>query len=125
MPRVPVVLAALIAAVLAFGAAAPAGADEIGRPIRLFPLIRSAEAKSAKETQPAAQKLDLNTASEQELDTLPGVGPILARKIVDGRPYHRKDELVRRKILPQSAYDAIKDRVVAHRTSQAGLPAGR
>jgi competence protein ComEA len=124
MPRIPL-LAALIAGLLGVGAAAPTGAAEIGKPIHLFPLIGSAEAKSAKETPAAGAKLDLNTASEQELDTLPGIGPILARKIVDARPYQRKDELVRRKILPQGAYDAVKDRVIAHRTSQAELPAGR
>jgi competence protein ComEA len=116
MPRFSL-LATLIAGVVAFGSAAPASADEIGKPIRLFPIIKAAEARTA----PAAPKLDINSASEQELDGLPGVGAILAKKIVDGRPYRSKDELVRRKILPQSAYDGIKDRVVAHRQAQAAV----
>jgi DNA uptake protein ComE-like DNA-binding protein len=119
MPRFSL-LATLIAGVVAFGSAAPASADEIGKPIRLFPIIKAAEARTAK-ASPAAPKLDINSAPEHELDGLPGVGAILAKKIVDGRPYRSTDELVRRKILPQSAYDGIKDRVVAHRQAQAAV----
>jgi DNA uptake protein ComE-like DNA-binding protein len=110
-------LFALIVASLVGWRAGFAVADEIGKPIRLFPIVRAAQAKTEK----SEPKLDLNTASEQELDGLPGIGPILAKKILAGRPYKSKDELVRRKILPQSAYDAIKDHVIAHRASQASL----
>ena len=45
--------------------------------------------------------------------TLPGIGDALSQKIMDARPFARKDELVIKKIIPQSTYDKIKDQVVA------------
>jgi competence protein ComEA len=60
--------------------------------------------------------LDLNAASQADLQQLPGIGPVLAAKILQGRPYKSKDELLRRKIIPSSAYGSIKDKVIAHRT---------
>ena len=61
--------------------------------------------------------LDLNSASEMDLEHLQGIGPVMARKIIQGRPYKSKDELVRRRILPVAAYGPIKDHVVAHHTA--------
>jgi competence protein ComEA len=53
----------------------------------------------------------VNSASEQELDSLPGVGPVTAKKIIDGRPYESLDKLVELKILSQKAFDEIHDRL--------------
>lgn len=77
------------------------------------------QAAIAAPAQTAIQqgKLDLNSASQADLAKLQGIGPVMAKKIVDGRPYKSKDELVRRKIIPVSAYGPIKDHVVAHRTT--------
>jgi competence protein ComEA len=73
-------------------------------------------ATAPAQTAAKTKLLDLNTASDADLQQLPGIGPVMAAKIVKGRPYKSKDELVRRKIIPPSAYGPIKDKVIAHRT---------
>jgi DNA uptake protein ComE-like DNA-binding protein len=59
------------------------------------------------------EPLDLNTASEADLKMIPGIGDAYAKKIVQNRPYKRKDELVQKKVVPQATYDKIKDHVVS------------
>lgn len=68
-----------------------------------------------RKASPARRVIDINTASEQELMTLHGIGEARARAIVEGRPYDRKDDLVRRKVIPQGVYDRIRERLVAKR----------
>lgn len=57
--------------------------------------------------------LDINKATKQELMKLPGIGDAYSDKILKGRPYARKDELVSKKIIPQATYDKIKDLIIA------------
>jgi len=61
----------------------------------------------------AAQLVKINSASAQELDKLPGVGPARVKAIIANRPYNGKDDLVQRKIIPANVYNQIKDKIIA------------
>jgi competence protein ComEA len=75
----------------------------------------AAEKAAAPEKKAPEKKepLDINSATEKQLKELPGIGDALAEKIIKNRPYKRKDELVQKKIVPESTYDKIKDDIVA------------
>ncbi|WP_243369331.1 ComEA family DNA-binding protein [Microvirga solisilvae] len=85
------------------------------------PMSSAAPAAPAKPmpgtTSSVSKIIDINTAPKDELDKLPQIGEARAEAIIKGRPYKAKDELVEKKIIPQSAYDAIKDRIIAHQKS--------
>ena len=59
--------------------------------------------------------LDINTATEAQLKALPGMGDAYAQRIIAGRPYTAKNQLLQRGILPQPAYEKIKPLIIAHR----------
>jgi competence protein ComEA len=104
----------LVAVLFAFGVAAtPAVAQKDA------PKTGASTSTSAKKEMPQ-EKVDLNSASEADLQKLPGIGEALSKKIVENRPYKRKDELVQKKIIPAPTYEKIKDHVVAKQSTAAG-----
>lgn len=110
---------ALFAAALAFGQSA--GQDMQNAGDQAKGAARSTAQATKKGATKAADavtgKIDVNSASEQDLMTLPGIGEKTADKIVAGRPYKTKRDLLNKKVVSASEYAKIKDNIVAHQSS--------
>jgi len=116
------VLAVLFAfalfATMAFaqGGAAPSGTTATKKP-------QAGDTAAPKAKKPAL--VDINAASKEELSALPGIGDAYSQKIIDGRPYNTKRDLLTKKIVPQATYDQVKDKIIAHHVAGATSTKGK
>ena len=74
---------------------------------------KTAPAKAAGTAKKSPALLDINSATADQLKALPGIGEAYSAKIIAGRPYERKDQLVSKNIVPQATYDKIQDMIIA------------
>jgi len=77
-----------------------------------FPAFSQTPSKPSAATVPAG-KIDINTATADQLKAFPGIGEAYSKRIIDGRPYANKNQLVSKGVLPSATYNKIKDQIIA------------
>jgi competence protein ComEA len=104
-----ILFSAILATIIALGIATTAAAQSS--------TDSSMSAKASKAAAAVGEKLDINSATKDQLDAIPGIGSAYAEKIIAGRPYRTKRDLVTKKVIPQSLYEKIKDQIIAHHST--------
>jgi DNA uptake protein ComE-like DNA-binding protein len=108
--RSRLVLAALLLTLPALVSAAPGTAQAAQTKAATAP--KASPAPKA-ETAPKVDKIDINTATVDQLKAIPGIGDAYSKRIVDGRPYANKSQLLSKGILPEATYNKIKEQIIA------------
>jgi len=111
MKRLGAVLVCAVALLLWAGI--PAGAQESSA----SQTTTTTTTRTTKKAARTSGKIDINSATKEELEALPGIGPATSQKIIDSRPYSAKSDLVKNKIVSATEYAKFKNSIVAHRTS--------
>jgi len=111
--RLPVGLLALTIAVPVFAQPATTTTNPTPPSGTMAPAMPATPKAPSAAVTPRASLVDLNSATEQELKALPGVSEVDSTKIIRGRPYADKSQLVSRHVVSEATYDKIKDHVVA------------
>jgi competence protein ComEA len=116
------VITALLAAAIALPAAAQTTQSTPAKPSPAMPMTPKATQMTPAARTPATSSasssslVDINSATADQLDALPGVGKARADAIIKNRPYSGKDDLANRHIVPQNVYNGIKDKIIAKRS---------
>ncbi|HEY3768248.1 MAG TPA: helix-hairpin-helix domain-containing protein [Candidatus Angelobacter sp.] len=114
---------AMFAALLAFAMFAMPAHLVYAQAAATTPAKKGAVASASATKTKKADLIDINSATKDQLTALPGIGDAYSQKIIDGRPYTTKKDLVTKKIVPQATYDQVKDKIIAHRVAPAAKKA--
>jgi len=90
-------------------AAAPAAAPAAAAPAAAAPAKAAKAEKAAPAKLAPGEKVNINTAPKEKLDALPGIGPVKAQAIIDGRPFAKPEDIMKVKGIKQGEYNKIKD----------------